>query len=233
MNRLVLALLMIMAFPGISSAQQIGPGIPAANLPGHVATPNLGVGYNFRQAQYDDVEIEEHRAYLHLGAVFGNEITPAYEVYLRLGAANLEDDDGFEGGVAPMYAAGMKSEFHSGETFGWGGVIQGLYIKSYEDGVQVGNQEIDLSLDNNWDLELAFPVHAKINKGLVYLGPVIYHSTADVVSEAISQQNGNIDEDHYVGVFGGVAIRTKKVSIEIEAKYKSDISVGALVTFTL
>jgi hypothetical protein len=233
MKKLVLVLIGMMAFPSISSAQQIGPGIPANNLPGHVATPNYGVGYNYRQAEYDNFEIEEHRVYLHLGAALGNEVTPAYEVFLRLGAATLEDGDDFHGGVAPMYAAGMKAEFHTGKTFGWGGVIQGLYIDKYEDRVHSGNQQFDLSLEDNWDLELAFPVHAKINHGLVYLGPVIYHSSADVVAKAISQSERNVTEDRDVGVFGGVVIRSKNVSVEVEGKYKSDFSVGALVSFTL
>jgi hypothetical protein len=233
MRNIILVFIGILIFPGIALAQQIGPGVPAKNLPGNVATPNFGVGYTFRQAEYDGVELEEHRSYLHLGAVFGDEVTPNYEIFLRLGVARLEDNSGFEGDTELMYAAGVKSEFYSGKMFGCGGVLQGLYVEEYEDSVQVGNQVVDISLEDNVDVELAFPFHAKMNNWLIYAGPVVYWTASDVVAKAVSSKDGNIEEDHIAGGFGGLAFRTGSFSIEIEAKYKSDISVGGLITFTL
>ncbi len=232
MKRLVLVILGLMVFSGIANAQHIGPGVPAENLQGNIATSNFGIGYSYYQAEYDGVEIEGNRIYAHLGAVFGDVSTHNYEVFIRIGAADVEDDDGFEGGFEPMYAAGIKGVFYQNENFGWGGVLQGLYVDSFEDSVQIGNQEVDISLEENWEVELAFPIHAKINHGLVYLGPVFYTATTDVVAEDISSVEGDIDEDHNVGVFGGVALRSGNFSVEIEAKYRSDFSAGALVTFT-
>jgi len=231
MKRLVLVLMGVMFFSGISYAQNIGPGVPAKNLQGNIATPNLGVGYNFHQAEYDGVDIEQHQVYAHIGAVFGDASTPSYEVYMRFGAATLEDDDDFDGGTEPMYAAGIKGEFYQGKVFGWGGVLQGLYIDKYEDSIQVNNQKVDISLEENWEVELAFPFHAYIKNGLVYLGPVFYSATTDVVSNNISQDEGDLDEDNNVGAFGGIVFRSANVSFEIEAKYRSDLSAGALVTF--
>ncbi len=223
-------LMALMCFPGMAYAQHIGPGVPAENLQGNIASPNLGVGYEFRQAEYDGVDIEEQRVYAHIGAVFGDESTQNYEVYVRLGGAVLEEDDGFESDTEPFFAAGIKSEFYQGEIFGWGGVLQAYYVDSYDDTIEVGGQEIDISLEENWGAELAFPLHARGNLGMVYLGPVFYTATTDVVSNDISQDEGDLDEDNNVGVFGGAALMFSNVSFEIESKCKSDLSVGGLVT---
>lgn len=234
MKRLVLILAGVLAFSGISYAQHIGPGVPAKNWVGNIATPNFGLGYHFTQAEWDGVDIESHRIYAHLGAVFGDRSTPRYEVFLRLGAADLdaEDDGGsinFDGDTEPLYAAGIKGRLYQGRIFGWGGVLQGLYINSFADTVPVNGQPTNIAIEDLWEVELAFPAHAKIYNGLVYLGPVFYHSTADVIMAGFE---GDFDEDHNVGAVGGVAMRFLNVSIEVEAKYKSDLSAGALVTFT-
>ena len=231
MKRLVLVVMGILLFSGISYAQHIGPGVPAKNLQGNVATPNLGIGYNYYRAEYDGVEFEGNQIYAHIGAVFGDVSTPNYEIYARIGATDVEDDDGFESDFEPMYAAGIKGVFYQGQTLGWGGVLQALYVDSFDDSINVDGQEVDIELEDSWEVELAFPIHAKINNGLVYLGPVFYAATTDVVAEDISSIEGDLDEDHNVGAFGGVALRFDNISVEIEAKYRSDFSAGALVTF--
>lgn len=227
MKRLVLVLLGLMVFSGIAFAQHIGPGVPAKNLQGNIASPNLGVGYSFWQAEFDDgVEFESNQIYAHIGAVFGDVSTPSYEVYARIGGADIKDDEDFDSDYEPMYAAGIKGVFYQGQTFGWGGVLQGLYVDSFKDSIEVDGQAVDIKLDKSWEVELAFPIHVKINNGLVYLGPLLYAATTDVVAED-SEIEGDIDEDGNLGAVGGVALRFDNISLEIEAKYRSDISAGA------
>ena len=232
MKKLALVLLALMAFSGMAYAQHIGPGVPAKNQQGNVATPNLGVGYNYYQAEYDHgVELEGNQIYAHIGAVFGDVTTPSYEIFARLGAADVEDDEDFESDFEPMYAAGIKGVFYQGQTFGWGGVLQGLYVDSFDDSINVDGQKVDIELQESWEVELAFPIHAKINNGLVYLGPLLYAATTDVVADD-SEIEGDIDEDGNLGAVGGVAFRFDNISVDIEAKYRSDISAGAFVSFT-
>jgi hypothetical protein len=232
MKRLVLVLLGLMVFSGIAYAQHIGPGVPAKNQQGNIATPNLGIGYSYYQAEYDDdVDLEGNRIYAHIGAVFGDVSTPSYEIYARIGATDVEDGDDFESDFEPMYAAGIKGQFYQGQTFGWGGVLQGLYVDSFKDSIEVDGQEVDVKLDKSWEVELALPIHARFNNGLVYLGPLLYAATTDVVAEG-SDIEGDIDEDGNLGAVGGVALRFDNLSIEIEAKYRSDLSAGAFVSFT-
>ena len=56
-----------------------------------------------------------------------------------------------------------------------------------------------------------------------------YSATTDVTSSNF-QDEGDLDEDNNLGAFGGVALRFNNISIELEAKYRSDLSAGALVT---
>ncbi|PLX76930.1 MAG: hypothetical protein C0614_09820 [Desulfuromonas sp.] len=232
MKKLVLLIIVSMALSGFAYAQQVGPGVPPPNLPGKMASPNFGVGYYFQQAEFEGLAFEEDRIYAHLGAVFGDASTPNYELFMRIGGATLEEENGFDGSGEMTYAAGIKGEFYQGTTFGWGGVLQGMYVDSYEDSVQVGNQEVNLALEKCWEVELAFPLHARFRKALFYMGPLFYSATADVASEAFFSNEGDIDEDHNVGAFGGLVIRGKQVSLEIEGKYRSDMSGGAMLSFT-
>jgi hypothetical protein len=231
MRKLVLLLMGVMFFSGISYAQNIGPSVPPKNQQGDVTSFNLGAGYNYHQADYDGVDIEQNQAYAHIGIVRSDLGMPDYEIYVRLGGATLEDDDdNFDGGTETMYAAGLRSVFYQGETFGWGGVLQGLYVDEFKDSVKVDDQKIDVSLEDSWEVEVAFPIHARIINGLVYFGPVFYSATTDVTSSNF-QDEGDLDEDNNLGAFGGAALRFNNFSIELEAKYRSDLSAGALVTF--
>ena len=238
MKRLALALVGILAFAGISYAQHIGPSVPPMNKQGNIATPNLGIGYSYYQAEFendddDDIaDVEGNQIYAHFGAVFGDVSTPSYEIYARIGATDIEDDEDFDSDFEPMYAVGLKGPFYQGETFGWGGVLQGLYVDSFDDSFVIDGEEVDISLEEYWEVELAFPIHAKINNGLVYLGPLIYAATTDVVVGDNSDLEGDIDEDNNLGAVGGVALRFDNVSVEVEAKYRSDFSAGAFVSFT-
>jgi len=230
-RKLVLLLMGVMFFSGISYAQNIGPSVPPKNQQGDVTSFNLGAGYNYHQADYDGADIEQNQAYAHFGIVRSDVSINDYEIYVRLGGATFEeDDDNFDGGTETMYAAGLRTVFYQGQTFGLGGVLQGIYFDDFTDSVTVDDQKIDVSLEDSWEVEVALPIHANIINGLVYFGPVFYSATTDVTSNNF-QDEGDLDEDNNLGAFGGVALRFNNLSIELEAKYRSDISAGALVTF--
>ena len=253
MKKMLLILLGVLFVSSTAYAQHVGPGVPAKNWIGNIATPNFGMGYSYAQAEWDGIELETQQAYAHFGAVFGDISTPYYEVFLRLGAADLESDeifdldayglnsDNYDGGTDPMYAVGIKGEFAHRRIFGWGAVLQAMYVDSFEDSISGNYLDTDykteLSLENYWEVELAFPIHARIQDSYIYLGPLFYHSTADVIAEVDVLDlsvavEGDTDEDHNVGAVGGVALRIQNVNIELEAKYKSDFSANALVTWT-
>lgn len=247
MKRLVLTLLVVVSCASFANAQHIGPATPAVNISGGVASPNVGVGYSYVQSEWDvdgggDVEMEQNQAYAHIGAVFGDESTPNYEVFARIGVADLEDDDDldFDADEELMFAVGMRNEFFQGQVFGIGGVLQVSYIDSFDDSTTLllGGTAFDLTttIENVVDAELAFPVQVKANNALFYFGPVAYISTANLdlkVSNGFASvsDDTDIDENHNLGAYGGLAWRTENISFELEGKYKSDLSVGGFVSF--
>jgi hypothetical protein len=256
MKRLILTFLVLVSFASFANAQHIGPATPAVNISGGVASPNVGVGYSYIKSEWDvddvkfgntdidvnfgDVEFEQNQAYAHIGAVFGDESTPNYEVFARIGVADFEDDDGdFDGDAEMIFAVGMRNEFYQGQVFGIGGVLQASYIDSFSDdtSVNIGGEAFRLrtSFDDMFDVELGLPVQAKTNNAVFYAGPVVYYSTADVefkVSNGLASTtiDADMDENRNVGVYGGLAWRSGNMSFEVEGKYKSDFSVGGFVS---
>lgn len=247
MKSLILTLLVVVSFVSFANAQNIGPATPVVNISGGVASPNIGVGYSYIQSEWDidgagDVEMEQNQVYAHIGAVFGDESTSNYEVFARIGVADLEDDDDldFDADEELMFAVGMRNEFFQGQVFGIGGVLQVSYIDSFDDNttVRLGGTDFDVktSIESVVDAELAFPVQVKANNALFYFGPVAYISTADIdvkVSNGFvsASDDTDIDENHNLGAYGGLAWRTENMSFELEGKYKSDLSVGGFVSF--
>ena len=139
-----------------------------------------------------------------------------------------------------IYAVGMRNEFYQGQVFGIGGVLQASYVVSFSDSTTLSIDgetfKARASIESIYDAELGIPVQAKFNNALLYLGPVVYLSGADVDFK-VSNDLGSIsfdtemEENRNVGVFGGLAWRTGNISLEIEGKYKSDFSVGGLFSY--
>lgn len=235
MKRFLFIFSIFFSLVSYANAQHIGPGTPIENVPGKTASINVGIGYNYVQSEWDaddyfsgDVEFEQNQAYLHLGAVFGDAVTPKYEVFARVGIADFEDDeDGdFDADAEAMFAVGLRSEFYQGETFGIGAVLQGAYIDSFDDN--------DVNIENIYEIEFAVPLQAKVGEQvLFYLGPIVYRSTADLEVDypGGGEVDTDFDENNNVGGFGGVAWRTGQWSLEAEVKYRSDISAGGFVSF--
>ena len=125
-----------------------------------------------------------------------------------------------------MFAVGMRNEFYQGQIFGIGGVLQVSYIDSFNDKTTYSlggtTYNVRTSIESVVDAELAFPIQAKAtNNALLYFGPVAYISTADIemkVSDGVTSMSGDtdIDENHNLGVFGGLAWRTGNLSLEVE-----------------
>lgn len=234
MLRLLLTLLAVFSLVSYANAQHIGPGTPVENIPGKTASVNVGVGYNYVQSEWDpddfssgDIDFEQNQAYLHIGAVFGDAVTPKFEVFARVGVADFEDDDDydFDADEEAMFAVGLRSEFYQGQIFGIGAVFQGAYIDSFDDN--------DINIENIYEIELGVPVQAKVNDFLFYLGPVVYRATADLEVDFPGgyEDETDLDENNNVGGYGGVAWRHGQWSLEVEGKYRSDFSAGGFVSF--
>ncbi|MDO3378438.1 hypothetical protein [Geoalkalibacter halelectricus] len=216
MKRAIFFLSFVFFCASSAFAFNLGPATPSADH-GEV---NLGIGYFYKQAEWDgNIDIEQNRVYLHIGYGMGIEDEPRWEAYLRLGAADFEAN-GFDSGLKPAFAAGVKGAFYEGRCFGWGMVAQGAYFSKWRDrGVGV---------EDAWEIELGFPFQAQLNPAIFYAGPVVYHTQAKA-SSGLGETS--LNEKNNVGVFGGVRLDLGPIGLEVEAQYKSDVSAGALLSF--
>ncbi|MBE0598420.1 MAG: hypothetical protein IH614_14225 [Desulfuromonadales bacterium] len=216
MTRLFALILLVFAFASPVQAFQIGPATPAAGH-GEVA---LGAGYWFYQAEWESIDIEQSRGYLHVGYGLGMLDEPRWEIFLRGGAADLEDDSGqFDADFEPFVAGGIKGAFYEGRHFGWGMALQGGYFAGFDSG--------DIDVDEQWEIEFALPFQARLGPVLLYAGPVVYHTEIDA-SNGFGPET-KMEEDNNFGGFAGVGLDFGRVRLELEAQLKSEFSAGGFL----
>lgn len=223
MKNLVLALaLVLVGTPAL--AQHIGP----ASTAGRDLKPIIGVGYDYHQAQWDGADVQQNRAYVHIGMGGGVANEPRYELYLNIGAADLKIDNyhKFDANFQPFVGAGLKINFLRPDLpWGLGLVAQGAYFGAWDDETAVGH----LKIRNAWEFEGAVPIEYSFQPFTVYAGPVIFGSRAQVRTESTK---GNFEEDDNFGVFGGLAAQFGPWRIEAEVQQKSDTSLSGLLTYS-
>ncbi|PLX81681.1 MAG: hypothetical protein C0617_16450 [Desulfuromonas sp.] len=217
MKRLVLFVVFFVASASVAFATQIGPAMPAADH-GQVS---VGAGYLNHQAEWDDVEIEQNRIYVHLGYGLGMEDEPRGEVYLRGGAADLEAED-LDGDYEPFFIGGVKGAFYETDVFAWGIVLQGGYFFDVED------EDTGVEIQDAYELEVALPFELHHGALQVYAGPVGFIAKGDAEDGTGTTE---LEEDNNVGGFGGIVLDFDGFSIGAEAQYKSDFSAGGMVSF--
>ncbi len=208
MKRIVL--LLVLAFTASPAlAFHLGPATPAA---GH-GQVNVGIGYFFYQAEWDGIDVEQNRPYVHVGYGLGMENEPRWEAYIRGGAADLRaSSEDFSADYKPFGIAGIKGAFWDGPRFGWGMVVQGGIFGDFKDN--------GAHIEDVWEVEGGFPFQMKAGPFIFYGGPVFYHTEAD-----------EIEEDDSFGGFGGLALTLGPARLELEGQYKSDFSTGGILSF--
>lgn len=249
---------------------EIGPATPDANIDQNV----VGIGYQYQKAEISPkdedvsggVDIQQNRAYLHLGRGFGMETfdpnDPGYrwEFFLRLGAADFEVEDAFDGrdfdgDVMPFGMVGMRVLFYQGPTFGIGLVAQGGRFGNYDDDetflltsaqleeitgisdLEDMNIRLETTVQSMWEGEIALPIQAKAGPALFYAGPVFYWWQADVeidleIPEVFSGEvlDEKYEEKNDLGAFAGIRLDMGAVNFEVEAQYRSDTVLGGMLT---
>jgi hypothetical protein len=213
----LLYVLVICLFASPAFAFHLGPATPAAGY-GDV---NVGAGYFFYQAEWENLDVEQHRIYLHAGYLMGIEDEPRWEVFIRGGGADFEINGQFDSDFKPFGAVGVKGAFYEGPRFGWGLVFQGAYFGRFSSN--------GFTIRNMWEIEGGLPFQARLGPAVFYAGPVFSGTQARLQNDAGSKRN--INEDRNFGGFGGIALDIGPMRLEAEAQYKSDFSAGGFVSF--
>lgn len=223
MKKFIFLLALLLAAGTPAFAFHIGPATPAADH-GEV---NLGAGYFFYNATWhdrdddlSDIDLEQNRAYLHIGYGLGMDDEPPWEVYFRGGASDLESDGESDDDFAAFAATGLKGVFHEGDVFGWGMVFQGAYF--------AGMNSNGVSLDDFWEIEFALPIQAKLGPVLLYAGPVFYGARGK--GQNLDGPEIDLEEDQNFGGFGGAGLDIGPLRFEAEAQYKSEFSASGFVS---
>lgn len=204
----ILLFLCLIASPAL--AFQLGPATPAV---GH-GTVNVGAGYFFYQGEWDGIDIEQNRAYLHAGYLMGIEDEPRWEIFVRGGGADLEaSSENFDADFEPFGAVGIKGAFWDGPRFGWGLVAQGGIFANFDAN--------GATIKDLWEIEAGLPFQTKAGPFLFYAGPVFYSTEAD-----------DIEEKNNFGGFGGLALSLGAMRLELEGQLKSKFSAGGFLSYS-
>ncbi len=252
---LVPILLLLWSFAGSAVAGgPFGTPQPVAKEGGGLHT---GIGY----WQQEDLwradsllETVRRHAYSEVGYSFSNN----WEIYARLGIADLKIADGF-GSLTPSITV-AKNDFEENTNYfgtmgvkvfhpfnrllGWGVFVQGsYYFRDFADEV-TGSQSgvpfrVEQRVSDLWELDLGIALQAVNRAGVkYYCGPFIYYSEAKVrASAAIAgiglTTDAAVRNRAWGGGFVGVDVPLAKgFRLQIEGQYSSRLSAGTAVTYS-
>lgn len=202
---LLFAVVLVVANVCGSTALAVAPlGPPTAGL----KTGQFRAGFDYAWAE-SDVELsygglsvtvkdtETNRFLANLG--YG--ITDDWEVYFRLGGANIKQDE-FNGDYGFAYGFGTKATFAKDTNLSWGALFQMGWTKSqdtYTD-TTFGLGNIDMEVDV-YDIQIAVGPTYEMQGWRIYGGPMLYFLEGDLDFKAAGV-SGSIDIEEE-SVFGG------------------------------
>jgi hypothetical protein len=232
------------------SAHGAGPFGSPEGLPDDDRWVSLGAGFFGFETEWEpkdktafpsDITIGQNIAFFHAGHI----VFEAGEVFIRAGAADLQETDGaFEGDYGAMATVGLKGLWY-GETgrrrrsaFGFGPILQGSYHLKYED-KQIPlpfGETADVEIKQYWDVGLALGFQWWLkDRFLVYGGPFGYYSEAkvSVLSSELGQLESKFNAKNYLGGYAGVQFSPfKGWFLQAEGQFLGEFSGGVLVAYT-
>lgn len=257
MRWIVALLAFFIAIAGATAqAGQFGPPEPAAK-DGEVL---FGVGY-FHYSDKGTVQgaggsmgskITANQVYAQASHGFMKNA----ESYLRLGAMDLKVSDafatgpglsgfesGFNNGLKPFVTVGAKGIFNITPTLGVGPFLQASLYSNYKDstaGRVLGFPATqELKVKNLREIDAGVALQGKIGRVIVYGGPFAYWTRADVdwtgtiTGIGADSDSGTYKGKNNFGGFAGVKVPVGgKLALEFEGQQKSNLSVGASLTYS-
>jgi hypothetical protein len=199
----------------------------------------IGIGY-FRNAMKIkssgsssySVSITQNQAYLQLLGS-GISFSEGGSGFLRIGAADIDDGEGFQDGFVPYGTIGMKEVWYGKERdrFKVGTVLQASYYGNFED--RQGTETV--TLKSLWDVSLGVGFQWRaVNPLILYGGPVFYYGTTKATREigSVSTSETFKTKDFVGGYAGARYSLSKRWGIELEGQYKGEFCAGASVAYS-
>lgn len=153
----------------------------------------LGYSYTDSKVKIDDTSVAgdsdqtftQNQFYLEGG--YG--IAKDWEMFLRLGAADLKAkgafvDSSLPGGTEDFSSGykffgtlGFRGEFYKTPSFGIGAFLQGSYFSNSDDTDAAGSK---FELKSMYEIDFGLDIHGKVGPVLLYAGPFLYVFRGDV-----------------------------------------------------
>ena len=219
---------------------------------------NTAIAYQYTEDVFKnsgDFVVRQNQIYSH--AAYGK--AGIWEVYGRVGIADLKISDAFSSGNALTTTSGndfaenwkffgtlgAKAFYAVNDFLGVGAFVQGTYhFNNYTDsvtGVYNGTPfEADLKIKNLRDLHGGIGLQATIPLSIkIYGGPYVYYSEADTVLSVdrpglpFGTEKGTVQNKSKIGGFIGTDIPLARgFRLNIEGQYSERLSIGSAVTYT-
>ena len=256
-TKLIIAMFLVF-FVAVTTAHsgQFGPPEPTAK-DGHLA---LGVGYFYSESKWStsssgftEIAAKQNQAYLQVSYGF----LKGFEGYARLGGANIKLSDAFafnspqdfSDSFKPFGTFGVKGVFNITSCLGIGPFVQGSIFSDYSD-QKIGTMTVsglglpvsmDIKVKRPWEVDVGLALQAKISKAVLYAGPFLYWTGADIDETArvsfrgttfTSSASAAYSEKNNVGGFVGLGLPlVKGLSINLEGQFKTRTSAGAALSY--
>ncbi len=237
---LAAALALIVAGSPVSASGPFGPPDPEAG----VDEVSLGAGYFGYDAKWEpsantfaDAKFRQNHAYLQ---VLTSRMSFAERGgwFLRLGAADLDDGNGFDDSYKPFGTIGFKDVWYGERrsSFKVGTILTGSFYFPYKaTAVHSSGVSVEAEVKSRWDAALGIAAQWSPSKRLtVYGGPMVSYGRAKVTREG----GGVKDETTYkekdvVGLFAGVGLKlSRRWMVCAEGQFRGEASGGAFLSYS-
>jgi len=202
----------------------------------------LGYSYMDSKIKFDDAagtgkseqEFTQNQFYLEGGYGFVKD----WEMFLRLGAADLKADGAFVDSALPggtedfssgykfFGTLGFRGEFYKTPSFGIGAFLQGTYFSEYDD---TDAEDSKYTIKSMYEIDFGLDIHGKAGPVLLYTGPFVNFINGELEDVWVTAPGGpefqfktDIREKNWFGWYGGARIPfAERYYANLEGRYQS------------
>jgi hypothetical protein len=250
-------LLVLFSVPGTAAAG--GLFGPPQSLSREKGGLNTTVGFDYHEDKFESngtCVFRQNRVYSQVAYGGARHL---WEVYGRIGIADLEIEDGFRSRIntttsssddfeeneTPFGALGAKVFLPLGGAFGIGAFLQGsFFFGDFGDEVRGhwngAPYKAELNVRDLWEITSGISVSATAARGIIlYAGPFIHYSEARVTSSRhvsgipLLEEDATMKNKTEIGGYGGISVPLGRgFHLNAEGRYSERFSAGVAVTYT-